>query len=269
MLRYVDHRMGLLSAELDWLFSEKIKISDTVTDGGMKKFHGTPKNKARYKSCSVSSKQPQKNFLEKMMRQNITVSIIDHNRFFSAGLKLLLQTHFHQRGMDVKFLPPHKKKHAKLLFQAKNVRNSAQFCRQRPLNCEQRAIIITDTQHNSQHFRRVLDCLSEKSTIARTIKPDELFREVEKNLARADLVKSIEACPRCAQDLSRRERDILLALRFYSRNMQAASLLHLSPKTISGHKRRIMEKLGFERNTELYHWLQHGGLNEEYKIRKY
>ncbi|HHK7929747.1 TPA: LuxR C-terminal-related transcriptional regulator [Serratia marcescens] len=41
--------------------------------------------------------------------------------------------------------------------------------------------------------------------------------------------------------------------------------LGLSPKTVYTYKRCTMHKLGFTRNTELYHWLINGGLDTERK----
>lgn len=37
---------------------------------------------------------------------------------------------------------------------------------------------------------------------------------------------------------------------------QIAHILNLSPKTVSHHKRAVMKKLGFKRNTELYSWMR-------------
>ncbi|MBX9333542.1 LuxR C-terminal-related transcriptional regulator, partial [Serratia marcescens] len=41
--------------------------------------------------------------------------------------------------------------------------------------------------------------------------------------------------------------------------------LGLSPKTVYTYKRCTMHKLGFTRNTELYHWLINCGLDTERK----
>lgn len=60
--------------------------------------------------------------------------------------------------------------------------------------------------------------------------------------------------------LTPREHQILSILAQESPPSQIAKQLKLNIKTISGHKRNAMHKLGFSRSNELYRWLLHGGL---------
>ena len=69
--------------------------------------------------------------------------------------------------------------------------------------------------------------------------------------------------PRCARALTRREWQVLTLLRCQQSVGDIARHLGLSPKTVYTYKRCTMHKLGFTRNTELYHWLINGGLDTE------
>nr|WP_181375174.1 LuxR C-terminal-related transcriptional regulator [Pectobacterium carotovorum] len=102
--------------------------------------------------------------------------------------------------------------------------------------------------------------------IDRHIGVNQLLLDVERVLAMPPATVPVEKCLRCAKQLTRREYQILSALKRGLQGEQIALQLNLSPKTVSAHKRKAMSKLGFTRNTELYYWLQNDGLG--YGIRE-
>lgn len=199
------------------------------------------------------------------MTQTITIAILDTDRFFAQGLEALLRHHFTRRHIPVRFVSGRASTEATLLFQGRGVSRSTQFCRQRHAVDRQRVITVQDTSRHRQHRR--LPCLSEQGMIDRHISVNTLLLDVERVLAQPPVTAPVGKCPRCAQVLTPREYQILSALGRGRRGGQIALQMNLSPKTVSAHKRGAMTKLGFLRNTDLYHWLQSGGL--DYEIREF
>lgn len=199
------------------------------------------------------------------MTHTVTIAILDTDRYFSQGLEVLLRHHFTLRNIPVRFVSGRASTEASLLFQGSRVSRSVQFCRQRHADDRQRVITVQDTSRHRQHRRP--SCLSEQGMIDRHISVNTLLQDVERILAQPPITAPVGKCPRCAQVLTPREYQILSALGSGRRGGQVARQMNLSPKTVSAHKRGAMTKLGFIRNTDLYHWLQSGGL--DYEIREF
>jgi len=69
--------------------------------------------------------------------------------------------------------------------------------------------------------------------------------------------------PKGVEDLSTREHEILLEVARGYTNKEISERLHLSVKTIEGHKAHAMEKLGFRSRAEIVRYaLQQGWLQE-------
>lgn len=194
-----------------------------------------------------------------MTQDIVTISIIDTDHFFALGLEMVVQDYFNNKGVMSSFLSPEESHRAHMLFQERTPNRSAQFCRHRIIDNQQHVFLIENMTH-SFPTSRWLDCISVSGRIERHIRRENLIREVEVALSNQSALWSISECPRCRLALTPREHDILNALSFSMTAKSAAPLLKISQKTFSEHKRRIMEKLGFIRSVELYHWLQSGGL---------
>ncbi|RTF43128.1 helix-turn-helix transcriptional regulator [Serratia marcescens] len=195
------------------------------------------------------------------MTHTVTIAILDTDRYFAQGLEALLRRYFALRNTPVRFVSGRASTEATLLFQGHGVSRSIQFCRQRHTVDRQRVITVQDTSRHRQHRRP--PCLSEQGMIDRHISVNTLLQDVERVLAQPPVTAPVGTCPRCAQVLTPREQQILSALGRGRRGWQIALQMHLSPKTVSTHKRVAMTKLGLIRNTDLYHWLQSGGLDDE------
>ncbi|MBC3252362.1 response regulator transcription factor [Serratia fonticola] len=191
------------------------------------------------------------------MTHTITIAIFNTDRYFAQGLKALLHHYFTRRNIPVRFVSGCAGFKAILIFKESNVRHSVRFCRQRHVDGRQRVIII----QNSSYYHR--PCLSEQGMIDRNISVNALLQNLEQVLATPPCTEPVEKCPRCAQKLTLREYQILSALEQGRQVAQIALQMKLSPKTISGYKRCAMAKLGFNRNADLYYWLQSGELDYE------
>lgn len=61
-------------------------------------------------------------------------------------------------------------------------------------------------------------------------------------------------------DLSEREREVLEALVLGCTNEEIAKELHISVKTVETHRKRILEKLGLSKRSELVRYALRFGL---------
>lgn len=195
------------------------------------------------------------------MTQTIAIAILDTDRYFAQELEAQLRHHFTLQNIPVRFVSGCASTEATRLFQGSSVSRSVQFCRQRHDDNRQRVITVQDRPRYHQHRRP--PCLNEQGMIDRHISVNTLLLNVERILAQSPITALFEKCPRCAQVLTPREHQILSALGRRRRGGQITLQMNLSPKTVSAHKRGAMTKLGFIRNTDLYHWLQSGGLDDE------
>ncbi len=81
------------------------------------------------------------------------------------------------------------------------------------------------------------------------------------NIAVEDYVNdSAKRAPSCAAVLTSREREVVQLLAEGKTTRQAARCLHLSPKTIEAHRRRVMSKLGAESLADLIRYAFREGL---------
>lgn len=206
------------------------------------------------------------------MTQALTIAILDNNRYFAQGLEALLLHYFTLRRVPVRFLPERRSADATLLFQSNDIHRNTRFCRQRNQNTQQQVIIVQDTPRPRPPVRLRTSCLSERGMIDRRIGVKALLLDVERVLLpdheQHTGTGAPRRCPRCSPTLTPRELQVLAIMEQGRLGQQAARLMNLSPKTISAHKCSAMSKLGFIRSTELYHWLQSGGLNHETHTRE-
>jgi DNA-binding CsgD family transcriptional regulator len=56
--------------------------------------------------------------------------------------------------------------------------------------------------------------------------------------------------------LTLREQEVMMHLKQEMSTANIADTLKISKKTVSNHKTRVMRKMGFRRNHELYQWLR-------------
>ncbi|MBH3259838.1 response regulator transcription factor [Serratia marcescens] len=193
------------------------------------------------------------------MTQAVTICILERNSFFSQGLEALLLSYFTQRDIQVRFLPWRRSMEATLLFVNNN---RLRFCRQRQADTRQQVIVI---RNSSCSTGREPLCLSEQGVIDRRVSIKTLMHVLEQVLAETVVATPVRRCSRCAPTLTPRELQVLAFMQKGYIGQQVARLMNLSPKTVSGHKCSAMAKLGFNRNFELYQWLNKNGLSHETK----
>ena len=196
------------------------------------------------------------------MTQHINIIVCVNDHYFSLGLAVLMNNYFTRRGWSVTFLPHHHYHEADMVVQDSNEVCSRQFCHNADNLRHIRVITVRHTRRVSR--TRQPRCLSDYGTIHTHDAEAQIV-----NLL-AQVIDSYQTpdtayieCPRCELVLTPRERQVLAAFRACKPPYQVAKHLGISPQTVSSHKRASMRKLGFQSNKELYHWLQHGGLEHE------
>ncbi|HEJ7990415.1 TPA: response regulator transcription factor [Serratia liquefaciens] len=195
------------------------------------------------------------------MKTHLDIVILDTNRFFAIGLEAILKPYLLRRGYPPAFFSDSYDGKADLVFRSQGM-SATMLCCCADSSLPQYRIAI---QEPTLPRVRLSDCFREQSTISRRIGVEALLAEVDMLLAFPAIPN--QNCPRCVPTLSVRELQILRALNGELTPKQIAKELRLSIKTVSAHKCAAMEKLGFTRNTELYHWLRQGGLeNKQAKI---
>lgn len=194
------------------------------------------------------------------MKKIVTVCILDENRFFVQGIQFILLFYFQRRGQRVHFVDEREVAQANLVFWSVRKGWPLQLCLHAgPQSAS--PVYISVRASNADHHS---GCQHEKGSLWRRAHPQAVLTLVEQGLqAPGGIEASIALCSYCsARALTERERDVMRCL---SQAMPLKSLhshLNISPKTVSNHKRTAMRKLGFRRNTELYHWLRLGGLDQ-------
>lgn len=199
------------------------------------------------------------------MKKIITVCILDANRFFALGIKLILLSYFELRGQGVFFVGEDSVARADLVFWSARYGLPGQLCQQASLGSGQFTafIVVRSGLGDKLSCRR---CRCEQGTLWRGASPKSLLALVEKGLRAKDTSKpqmQTSSCSSCATlSLTRREQDVMSCMSWEMAPKSVPLYLNLSPKTVSAHKRAVMRKLGFKRNEELYHWLRNGGLEQ-------
>jgi DNA-binding CsgD family transcriptional regulator len=194
------------------------------------------------------------------MKKNITVCIIDVNRFFAQGIQHILVPHFQRQGQGVRFVDEQEAARADLVFRSVPKGWPLKLCHPgEPGKLVAPVYIaIRATKTGRAHY-----CWRELGSLSRHSRPQMLLALVDEGLKVQGKPVPPALCP-CCMSLSLTEREVEV-MRYMSWELTPKSLpwyLNISHKTVSSHKRAVMRKLGFRRNAELYHWLRLGGLDQ-------
>ncbi|WP_447885653.1 helix-turn-helix transcriptional regulator [Serratia fonticola] len=192
----------------------------------------------------------------------MTILIVEPNVYFALGFTQGLLTHFNGLGEQVLLTRTlTDKDHADLVFLAAE-QESAQlrYLTQRNTAPPHQHIFIfkEKPEHSDKARFRHLDGI-----IYRHQSLGLAMQMVTLGLQGLSLATVRPPLPMPRRvPLTVREKDILLRLAKGQRSCDISSTLHISPKTVSGHKRNAMGKLGFSRSPDLNYWLLNGGLGQ-------
>ncbi len=153
--------------------------------------------------------------------------------------------------------------------------NGAQATERLRVSCPRVKILVLSAYSDEAHVRQLLASGASGYVLKRTV-AEELIKALRAvasgglylDPAIAGLILSGPTAPtrdhKATGQITAREHEVLLDVaRGYS-NKEIGERLHLSVKTIEGHKARVMEKLDFKSRAELVrHALQQGWLQDE------
>lgn len=189
------------------------------------------------------------------MKSHLVIAIQDSNRFFALGIQLILQGHFFAKGQTVSFVSMLQGEPRDLIIQAERPGwPLLTHCIQGGDGQEQpRTLVILEVCPLHYH-----PCQRGQGVINRHERPNAVCQLIE-NMFETPLSPAPQ-CTRCSVALTPREQEVLQAIAAELPSHQIARKLTIHLKTVSAHKTAAMRKLGFRRNSELYHWLRNGGL---------
>lgn len=194
------------------------------------------------------------------MSNIVRIGIVGSNRFFALGIQQILLPYFRARGQEVRFVRWSEMQHADLVFLSVSNDWPLQLCRHYSPETLVLPVFIAIRGTQIAISNR---CLREQGSLWLRVSPDTLLLMVEQGLKAQGNFVLQGFCSYCMSvALTEREQEVM---RYMSCEQEQKSLpkrLNISHKTVSAHKRSAMRKLGFRRNTELYHWLRLGGLDQ-------
>ncbi|CAI1835843.1 LuxR C-terminal-related transcriptional regulator [Serratia fonticola] len=192
------------------------------------------------------------------MKPCIVIAILDRNHYFSQGIKHLLRDYLQAKGYTWRFVSVTSEIAIDLMVCVKPFGWSTRLnsLRENPGDRRLGTIVIWDTILENIRHQHGPEVLSRKA------RPDAVLHMVEEMFEQASqssLEANKERTYSCLK-LTPREREVLQGISWELTPNKIANKLSLSVKTVSTHKLTAMRKLGFRRNSELYHWLRNGGL---------
>ncbi|WP_061322344.1 LuxR family transcriptional regulator [Serratia rubidaea] len=197
------------------------------------------------------------------MTQNIKITIQTTDRYLYLGLANLLQASFNNKQRNVTFLPEQQSAQADLVIQS-----DAGFCVQQ---CGKQTLTSLQQRTNRLHnkaaryrhrHRQARVCLCKRIVnFYQQCSPTPLHLLDNWLASLEDAVRPVVSCPQHMMQLTSREHEVLSDMQRELTPAEIAADLGINIKTVSHHKRNAMHKLGFSRNSELYHWLRQGGLS--------
>ncbi|EMH4104637.1 helix-turn-helix transcriptional regulator [Serratia marcescens] len=198
-----------------------------------------------------------------IMNKTLNIVIIDDDKFYTAGLVMVLAIYLKNQGQQAKF-SSHLTygKTADIVFQAIRcgtlIAPGSAICMN---NDKPVYVAIADRKDaHLQHLYRSVN----KSNILYRHQSVSLILQLMENVL-LSLQKTSEKTQSTSENLqhlalTQREREVLHQLKQGKTPACVASFLGIKEKTISSHKRAAMRKLNFKRTNELFHWMLQGGL---------
>lgn len=189
----------------------------------------------------------------------IKVLIIDKDSYFIAGLRRIISDFYRNKDITVQFIDRHVPGFsADIIFQTFDYSAMFTVWCHLPSGMPTPLVFLILDQRNS--------LLSHLFKSVR--KSGALYRNQPIDVVKSMLeeVISMQGGPPAktmlgTQGFTLRESEVLRYLRQGKSHEEAANVMRLSVKTVSGYKRSAMRKLNFKRNQELFHWLLQGGLS--------
>ncbi|CAE1147663.1 LuxR C-terminal-related transcriptional regulator [Serratia sp. Tan611] len=198
------------------------------------------------------------------MTRTLSIYIDDSNLFFATGLRLALEQHFSARSVGVCHLYSTASP-ADLVIIAAGEGVAGQFCRLPRPDYRLSTAYLTLRDRPEVPMLMLPACQRETGRLYRRDPLEKIMRQVDAALEacemRYDFAHRCYWCDKHA--LTLREHDIVRRLGRGETPYDIAERLQISVKTVSLYKRSMMRKMHLKSTSDLYHWLQNGGLKHQ------
>jgi DNA-binding CsgD family transcriptional regulator len=202
-------------------------------------------------------------FHEKVnMKTTVTILLAEPNLYFALGFSQGLLLHFTHIGVDLHISENLlDKNHCDMVFLAaeQDISKLRYLTQRRAAPAHQRIFVFKEkpSQHDSTQFKSLDGIFYRHQSVgwAMQIVTQALYKMTLPSTSKGH-VNTL--CPA----LTAREIEILRYLANGQRASEISQYLHISAKTVSGHKRNAMEKLGITRTSDLNYWLLRGGIGQ-------
>ncbi|CAI1948117.1 MULTISPECIES: helix-turn-helix transcriptional regulator [Serratia] len=195
------------------------------------------------------------------MKSTVTVLIVEPNVYFSHGLIEGILTHFNLLDIPLRFTHAMADKTiADMVFMAAELEGpQLRYLTQRETAPPHQHIYIFKEKPgpaDKTHYKELNGIFYRYQSL------DWAVQIVAQALQGLSALKARSFRAITAVSLTEREREILSYLSKGQRSRDISHRLHISQKTVSGHKRNAMAKLGISRSPDLNYWLLRGGLSQ-------
>ncbi|MEG9795519.1 LuxR C-terminal-related transcriptional regulator [Serratia marcescens] len=195
------------------------------------------------------------------MKPTVTILLVEPNVYFSRGLTQGIRTHFAALDIPIVFTRAFADKAtADLVFIAAELAGAQlRYLMQRDTAPPHQHIYMLKErpgQADKTHYRELNGIFYRYQSL------DWAVQVVAQGIRSLSDIKARYARPASPVFLTEREQEILSYLSQGQRSRDISHRLHISQKTVSGHKRNAMAKLGLSRSPDLNYWLLRGGLSQ-------
>lgn len=202
--------------------------------------------------------------VDSIINQTLTITIIDDDNFYMAGLVMVLSTYFKNKKWKVKFIPWHSiTGSVDITFQAIRCGTFIEPRNQYNANSS-KLHYFTIVDKRDLHLQHLYRDVEKNNTIYRHQSVNILLQLIEKKLFLSQPLPGKHLPEHdvfLREQLTLREHEVLCHLEQGKTHACAANCMGIKVKTISSHKRAAMKKLNFRRTNELFHWMLKGGLS--------
>lgn len=205
-----------------------------------------------------------------IINKKLTITIIDDDYFFMAGLIMVLSTYFKNKNRNVSFIPGYSiTEPADIIFQAIRCGTFIDPRSQYHVNSgKSHYFAIVDNRDS--HLQHLYRDVEKNNLFYRHQSVNTLLQLIEKNIFSSQHLPKKHLSEQevfLREPLTLREHEVLCHLKQGKTHASAANCLGIKVKTISSHKRAAMKKLNFRRTNELFHWMLQGGLSRHQPIK--
>nr|WP_241389466.1 MULTISPECIES: LuxR C-terminal-related transcriptional regulator [Serratia]ULG12118.1 helix-turn-helix transcriptional regulator [Serratia entomophila]ULG12315.1 helix-turn-helix transcriptional regulator [Serratia entomophila]ULG12363.1 helix-turn-helix transcriptional regulator [Serratia entomophila]ULG15945.1 helix-turn-helix transcriptional regulator [Serratia proteamaculans]ULG18458.1 helix-turn-helix transcriptional regulator [Serratia proteamaculans] len=189
------------------------------------------------------------------MVKKFIVVISDTNLVFANGLALVIETYCRRHKLNVDIIYSLNSLHAAhLAFVADTLPQK---------------IPRTQTTHSHHQYFKIREASSRErkkqmnGIIYRQQSVNSIWRQISRAFfyCQSTPPYRIKRQWETALHITKREYEVINLLSLGLSPLEISRQLGICEKTISTHKRNMMKKLCFTRNTELHQWMMSGGLN--------